>query len=219
MKIFQFIILLAFFSNLTIVSQAQEKKFILSAPFQYTTTKNDNDILQLKKAHDILISPRLMFRINKQWALGPVASIWISNITQGYPNYASDDGSNINLTYKEKYTTMKYGLNLQRYLYDNGRVQLFTEIIGLFGNYKSKIFDVPDGIVFTPNSRKYNLFEAGLHIGGRYQFTNALGIEARINQLVSYQEKKQKENDYKSSQFNVINNIFNNASIGIAYSF
>jgi hypothetical protein len=104
-------------------------------------------------------------------------------------------------------------------LYDNGKIQLFTEINGLFGNLKHKIVEQPDGIILTSNGQNYNSFEAGLHIGGRYQFTRALGIEARINNLVSYQENSYKDEDYKSSQFNVINNIFNNASVGIAYSF
>lgn len=205
--------------GLTTVSQAQEKKFVLSAPLQYSATNNDNDFSPSKKDHDFLINPQLMYRMNKQWALGPIMRIGISNRTQELQNYAPNDAFIINVTYKERYTTLKYGLNLQRYLYDNGKVLLFTEINGLFGNFKHKIVEQPDGMTLASNGQNYNSFEAGLHIGGRYQFTKALGIEARINHLISYRENSYKEDDYKSSQFNVISNIFNNASVGIAYSF
>lgn len=219
MKIFQSILLLTFIGGLTKISHAQEKKFVLSAPLQYSATNNDNNFVQSKNAHDFLINPQLIYRINKHWAFGPIMRIGISKRTQGTSNDSQYDASNINATYKEKYTTMKYGLNLQRYLYDNDKVQLFTEINGLFGNFKHKTIEQPDGTILNFNSQNYNSFEAGLHIGGRYQFTKALGIEARINQLISYSEKSYKEQDDKNSQINVISNVFNNASIGISYSF
>jgi len=217
MKIIQSILLLTLIISLTKVAQAQEKKFVLSAPLQYVVNGYDKQYSSITKARSFLINPQLMYRINKHWALGPIVSIGISK--QIYEMSGSNNNVPFKESYSQKATTMKYGLNIQRYLYDNGIVQLFTEINGLFGNYRSKMVDLPDGLSFGSNSQKYNSFEAGLNLGGRYQFTKTLGIEARINQLVSYQERNSKEDDYKNSQFNVISNIFNNASVGIAFNF
>ncbi|MEN5435735.1 outer membrane beta-barrel protein [Sphingobacterium faecium] len=217
MKIIQSILLLTLLICLTKVSQAQEKKFVLSAPLQYTVDNYGDEYSPLTKARNFLINPQLMYRINKHWALGPIVSIGISKQSYDMKNYNNYIPSNT--SYGQKATTIKYGLSMQRYLYDNGTIQLFTEINGLFGNYKSKMVDVPDGISFSSNSQKYNSFEAGLNLGGRYQFTKTLGIEARINHLVSYNKKSNKEDDYKNSQFNLISNVFNSASVGIAFNF
>lgn len=217
MKIIQSILLLTLIIGLAKVSQAQEKKFVLSAPLQYSVKDYDEQYSSMTKAQNFLINPQLMYRINKQWALGPIVSIGISK--QTYEMSGSTNNVPFKESYSQKATTMKYGLNLQRYLYDNGTIQLFTEINGLLGNYKSKMIDLPDGLFFSSSPQKYNSFEVGLNLGGRYQFTKVLGIEARINQLVSYQERNSNEDDYKNTQFNVISNIFNNASVGIAFNF
>lgn len=217
MKIIQSILLLTLIIGLAKVSQAQEKKFVLSAPLQYSVKDYDEQYSSMTKAQNFLINPQLMYRINKHWALGPIVSIGISK--QTYEMSGSTNNVPFKESYSQKATTMKYGFNLQRYLYDNGTIQLFTEINGLLGNYKSKMIDLPDGLFFSSSPQKYNSFEAGLNLGGRYQFTKVLGIEARINQLVSYQERNSKEDDYKNTQFNVISNIFNNASVGVAFNF
>lgn len=217
MKIIHSILLLTFIMGFVKVSQAQEKKFVLSAPLQYSGISDDDQYSSMTKARNFLINPQLMYRINKNWALGPIVNIGLSK--QTYEITSSTNNLPFKESYSQKTTTIKYGLNLQRYLYDNGTIQLFTEINGLFGNYKSKLIDLPDGFSFSSNPQKYNSFDAGLNLGGRYQFTKALGIEARINQLVSYQKRSSKEDDYNNSQFNVISNIFNNASVGIAFNF
>lgn len=64
-----------------------------------------------------------------------------------------------------------------------------------------------------------NIFNSNINLGGRYNFYKGLGTELRLNNIINYSSVKVDDNDYSSSQVNILNNLFGNVSVGLSYSF
>ena len=60
---------------------------------------------------------------------------------------------------------------------------------------------------------------SNINLGGRYDFKRGLGVELRVNNLISYTNSKDKQTSVTESDFIFIKNIPNNISLGISYSF
>ena len=63
------------------------------------------------------------------------------------------------------------------------------------------------------------LFSTSFNLGGRYNFYKGLGAEVRLNNLINYSNIKTDDTEESASQVNILNNLFDNISIGISYSF
>lgn len=66
---------------------------------------------------------------------------------------------------------------------------------------------------------KTELIFSNINIAGSYDFYRGLGVELRLTNLFAYTTSHEKQTEQKKSDFKVFQNIPNNISIGVSYSF
>lgn len=175
-------------------AQSQKVIFSTSVKFSAISIKDaDNN------PSDFEITPRIAYKFNSKMAIGAFYSHASSNsATESFKTFGNAGG-----------------LLLQYYFYDNDTFQLFSEINAGYGTIKRK--NVSDNNMFTfPDPIK--VLSSGINLGGRYNFYKGLGTEIRVNNLINYTHLKDANED-KTSEFNLLSNLFNNASIGLSYRF
>ncbi|MFD2969991.1 hypothetical protein [Sphingobacterium bambusae] len=214
MKYFLFITL---FFCATSTSFAQQK-FIISTHVGF----NNNHKVTLQDGFEestnienrTIISPRFAYRINRALALG--LSYQFSRIT----SQLDQGGSYYNL--RSINNMHAAGLFIQPYLYDNGKIAVFLEGDIYIGRSKSKLEHDGDANIQL-SSPKSNLYTMAAHAGARYNFYKGLGLEARLNHLLSYNTVKHLDIDGNetgnSRSFTAFNDILGNVSLGLSFSF
>lgn len=162
---------------------------------------NYNEVLN-NKQQNYYLNPRIAYRFNKTWAAGV-----------SYQNAISKSSS----SYQHRNISNSYGIFVQSYVFDNGKIAAFLELDANKGSRTSK-FKHPENNYFQEDS-KSDLFSTGMHAGGRYTFYKGLGAEIRLNNLIQYYKSSMKNTVNNYSSFQLFENILKNSSIGISYQF
>ncbi|ERJ58140.1 outer membrane beta-barrel protein [Sphingobacterium paucimobilis] len=211
-------------------SQSQQKRLTLSTHFGMNKDGDRSDEANIS-SKAIVGTPRLSYRINKVWALGVMYQYSRHKYDENYtsPNRTPlESGITNSTTHNIDYNELKrsqktnqqdVGVFIQSYLYDNGRLAAFLEWSGAKGWSKTTLY-LPQHLndaIPTQVETKYDSFSSGLHAGVRYTFYKGLGAEFRLNGLAEY--VKTSNNDGNAKEFQFLNNIWQNSSIGIAYQF
>lgn len=194
-------------------SYSQDSKFNISVHTHLGTVKSSSGASSgdgsTAKMKQFSITPRAVFRIDNVWAIGALYS-YRNAEERTYLAIPGVGGGNIDTKTIDQYA----GALVQTYLFDNGKFAAFLELDGTMGTSKTEILA---GVNGTPT--KSDLYSSAFHAGGRYTFFKGLGAEIRLNRLVSYRKLKGKEMDMETSQFDLFNNILNQASLGLSYQF
>lgn len=200
---------------------AQQQKFVLSTHVNfmkntYISELQTEQVSYMAKNRQAVFTPRLAYRLNQRWAVGASYNYSKSTVTQissiAFPNqivYIVNDVHSKN---------HQVGAFAQSYLYDNGKFSIFFEGAAMAG--KSTV-DIESDYAseITAANDKTKQWGAGIHSGVRYNFFKGLGVEARLNNLVSYSNSWGKNEQFNSEGFFVLNDVLGSASIGVSFSF
>lgn len=180
------------------ISYAQESKFIISSSFRFNNSNSDTETQQYSNSY-FQISPRIMYKLNNKWGIG--FSYAISN------DKTENDGN-----LYSKLTGNQFGGFIQYNLIDITKFQLFSELNASYTTIKHK-----SNYTFNDISSKGTF--SSINIGARYNLYKCLGIEVRLNDLISYSSNKFDVSKTESSSFNLLKNPLQQVSYGLSLTF
>lgn len=180
------------------ISHAQENKLIISSSlrFQNANTKTDN---QENSTSYFQVTPRILYKLNTKLGIGVLYAA-----SRSKSEYYNNDIT--------KLTGHQVGGFVQLDLINKSKYQIFSDLDASYINSKSQ----NDFETHTNNTSKGAL--TSLNIGARYNFYKRLGLEIRLNELVSYRSIKY-DSDSKLSSFNLLNDPFQQLSYGLSLTF
>lgn len=219
-------ILLFVFISCMAYGQENKGKIILSSGVHFSKTNNGVMPITLqenkKKEKTTGLVPRLAYQWNTRWVSGVLFDYTTSSYTASTRIYIPGANGTIPLWVDVEGGSQQllYGGFVQFLFVDKERFQVFAEYDGKWGKLTETIDENPS-TGWGDMETKTDIFKAGLHIGGRYQFYKGLGVELRIQDLSSYTKTKNKDEQYGRdySEFKAFDSMWEKVCIGLSYSF
>lgn len=222
--------MIACMASLQLTAQEYGNKVVLSNGFYFTSFPAtvdlpSNNYSSLEWDQRLGLTPRIAYQ-TKKWAAGVLFDYQKS---KGQLRFGSSWWPSPWDIWRSSWYVFEaevesrqtaFGAFAQYLPINREKLQVFVEYDGRFGKIRNDT-DYDQVFNLTRMSKESDVFSTGIHLGGRYQLVKGLGVELRLQRLLSYTSVKGDNDMFSSeqSEFRLFDEVWKDVAVGLSYSF